>query len=103
MRYFANFRSWRLNNLAARTAFSLIPTTSVGVNGEALASFAKGVWKAICDFSIDLLNAGEIEPGIVAHHWLIRGTSSGQEFLFKGAAIIQVEGDKIDSLGRMLF
>jgi hypothetical protein len=44
-----------------------------------------------------LLNAGEIEPGVVAHHWLARGTSSGKEFSFKGASIIHVEGDKIRS------
>ena len=53
--------------------------TTPGINGEALANYVKGVWKAIPDFSIELLIAGEIEPGVVAHHWLIRGTSSGKE------------------------
>jgi hypothetical protein len=73
------------------------PDTYPGINGEALATFVKGVWEAIPDFSIELLNAGEIEPGVVAHHWLIRGTSSGKEFSLKGASIIHVEGDKIRS------
>jgi hypothetical protein len=27
-------------------------------------------------FSV-VLNAGEIEPGLVAHHWLVRGTNTG--------------------------
>ena len=73
------------------------PDTSPGINGEALANFVKGVWAAIPDFSIELLNGGEIEPGVVAHHWQIRGTNSGKEFSFKGASIIRVEGDKIRS------
>jgi len=44
-----------------------------------------------------LLNGGEIEPGLVAHHWLTKGTSEGKAFSFKGASIIRVEGDKIRS------
>jgi predicted ester cyclase len=74
---------------------------------RSLAAFVKGVWTAIPDFSIEMLNAGEIEPGLVAHHWLIRGTNTGpgadgseptgRSFSFKGASIIQVEGDKIRS------
>jgi predicted ester cyclase len=63
------------------------------------------VWTALPDFHIELLNAGEIDPGLVAHHWLISGTNTGQGIdgsaptgrtvTFKGASIIQVEGDKI--------
>jgi hypothetical protein len=37
---------------------------------------------------IELLNAGQIELGMAAHHWLIQGTNSGNEFSFKGASII---------------
>jgi predicted ester cyclase len=83
------------------------PDTYPGIRGEALAAFVKGVWTAVPDFSIEMLNAGEIEPGLVAHHWLIRGTNTspgadgseptGRSFSFKGASIIQVEGDKIRS------
>jgi hypothetical protein len=73
------------------------PDTAPGINGQALADFVQGVWKAVPDFSIEMLNSGEIEPGVVAHHWLIRGTNSGKEFSFKGASIIHVEGDKIRS------
>jgi hypothetical protein len=28
-------------------------------------------------FSVELLSAGEVEPGLVAHHWLVRGTNTG--------------------------
>jgi uncharacterized protein (TIGR02246 family) len=48
------------------------PDTYPGIGGEALANFVKGVWTAIPDFSIELLNAGEIEPGVVVHHWELR-------------------------------
>ena len=81
------------------------PDTSPGVGGEALANYVKGLWAAVPDFSIELLNAGEIQPGLVAHHWLVRGTDvgpradgskgTGRTFSIKGASIIQLEGDKI--------
>jgi hypothetical protein len=59
------------------------------------------------DFSVELLNAGEIRPGLVAHHWLVRGTNTGpgadgseptgQTMTLQGASIIQLEGEKIRS------
>jgi predicted ester cyclase len=65
------------------------------------------VWTAFPDFSLELLNAGEIEPGVVALHWRVRGTHTvpgvdgsdptGRAVTFKGASIILVEGDKIRS------
>lgn len=83
------------------------PDTYPGIGGEDLANFVKGLWKSVPDFSIELLNAGEIEPGLVAHHWIIRGTdigpradgsqATGRSFSIKGASIIQVEGDRIRS------
>ena len=47
------------------------------VGGEALAEFVKALWTAFPDFHIELLNGGEIEPGLVAIHWLLRGTNTG--------------------------
>jgi len=44
------------------------PDTYPGIGGEALAAFVKGVWTAFPDFSVELLNAGEIEPGLIADH-----------------------------------
>ena len=41
------------------------PDTDPGFNGEALATFVKGVWTAFPDFTIELLNVGEIEAGVV--------------------------------------
>jgi steroid delta-isomerase-like uncharacterized protein len=81
------------------------PDTAPGISGEDLAAFVKGVWTAFPDFSVELLNAGEIEPGLIADHWLVRGTNTGlgadgseptgRSVSFQGASIIRVEGDKI--------
>jgi hypothetical protein len=83
------------------------PDTYPGIGGEALANYVKGVWAAFPDFSIELLNVGEIEPGLVADHWLLRATDvgpradgskgTGRTFSIKGASIVQVEGDKVRS------
>jgi hypothetical protein len=53
----------------------------------------------------DALNAGEIEPNLVAHHWTGTFTvpgpdgskTTGRVISFKGASIVQVDGDKIVS------
>jgi len=83
------------------------PDTYPGIGGEALANYVKGIWTAFPDFSAELLNAGEIQPGLVAHHWLVRGTNTGpgadgseptgRTMTLQGASIIRVEGDKIRS------
>ena len=90
-----------------KTAYFANPDTYPGISGEALAEFVKKVWRAFPDFRIELLNAGEIEPGVVAHRWKITSTNTGQgmdgsaptgrAFTFKGPSIAQVEGDKIVS------
>lgn len=83
------------------------PDTYLGVSGEALAAYAKGLWTAFPDFHLELLNAGEIEPGVIAHHWRTQGTNTGQgadgteptgrAVDLMGASIIRFEGDKIVS------
>jgi hypothetical protein len=54
------------------------PYTHPGIGGEALAEYMKAVWTAFPDFRVEVLNAGEIGPGLVAHHWMIKGTNTGQ-------------------------
>jgi steroid delta-isomerase-like uncharacterized protein len=82
------------------------PHNYPGVGGEALAEFVKALWTAFPDFHIELLNGGEIEPGLVAIHWLLRGTNTGQRIegpptgrsvSISGASISKLEGDKIVS------
>lgn len=74
--------------------------------GEALAEFVTAVWTAFPDLHFELLNFGEIRPGVVATHWSLTGTNSGQwnerpptdrSVSIKGASIIHLEGDKIAS------
>ena len=43
------------------------PETYPGVSGEALAAYVKGLWTAFPDFHLELLNDGEIEPGVLAY------------------------------------
>ena len=82
------------------------PHNYPGLGGEALAEFVTAAWTAFPDFHLELLNIGEIEPGIVAIHWLltctntgqrIEGPATGRSVSIKGASIIQLEGDKIVS------
>jgi steroid delta-isomerase-like uncharacterized protein len=82
------------------------PHTYPGLGGEALAEFMTAVWTAFPDFHLELLNVGEIEPGIVAIHWSltctntgqrIKGPPTGRSVSIKGASIFQLEGDKIAS------
>ena len=90
---------------AGRTAATFPTDTYPGIGGEALAAFVKGVWTAFPDFCVELLNAGEIEPGLIADHWRVRGTNTGpggdgseptgRSVSFQGASIIRIEGDKI--------
>jgi steroid delta-isomerase-like uncharacterized protein len=83
------------------------PDTDPGINGEALATFVKGIWTAFPDFTVEPLKVGEIEAGVVALHWRVRGTNTGpggdggeptgRSVSFQGASIVWLEGDKIRS------
>jgi predicted ester cyclase len=83
------------------------PDTDPGVNGEAFATFAKGLWTAFPDFNVELLTVGEIEAGVAALHWRVSGTNSGpgadeskptgRTVSVQGASIVRLEGDKIRS------
>jgi steroid delta-isomerase-like uncharacterized protein len=82
------------------------PHTHPGIGGEKLAEFAKETWTAFPDLHLELLNVGEIEPGVMAIHWLLTGTNTGQRVegpptgrsvSINGASIIKLEGDKISS------
>jgi hypothetical protein len=83
------------------------PDTDPGINGEALATFVKGIWTAFPDFTVEPLKVGEIEAGVVALHWRVHGTNTGpggyggeptgRSVSFQGASIVRLEGDKIRS------
>jgi hypothetical protein len=74
------------------------PDTYSGVSGEALAEYVKGLRTAFPDFHLETLNAGEIEPGLIAHHWLVKGTNTG-----KGADGTEPTGRAIALKGASIF
>lgn len=83
-------------------------STVQGLTGEAIVNYAKAVWEAFPDMTVELISVSEMGSGQVAHQWLLRGTNSGP--LMDGSAatgrtvpvpgndVIQVEGDKIRSV-----
>jgi predicted ester cyclase len=83
------------------------PFTGEGVTGEAIGTFARGVFAAFPDVSFELIGIGDIGGGLVAFEWLARATNSGpgldgapptgRSVRMPGATFIQVEGDKIRS------
>ena len=53
------------------------PDAGQGLTGEAIGTYAKGVWAAFPDMTLELVSVRETGPGQVAHQWLLRGTHSG--------------------------
>ena len=43
--------------------------------------YMKAVWTAFPDFRVEVHNSGEIGPGLVAHHWMIKGTNTGRGWM----------------------
>jgi steroid delta-isomerase-like uncharacterized protein len=84
------------------------PDTGQALIGEAIATFAKGVWAAFPDFSTELISIGESGGGLVTYRWVMRGTNTGpgldgspptgRPLTLTGATFVQVEGEKIRSV-----
>ena len=83
------------------------PAGGPGLKGEALASFARGLWQVFPDLSFELVCAAETAPDRVAAAWRLRGThtdpgsdpvSFGDQLTLAGQNFIEVEGDKIRSV-----
>jgi steroid delta-isomerase-like uncharacterized protein len=84
------------------------PDTGQALIGQAIATFAKGVWAAFPDFSTELISIGESGGGLVTYQWVMRGTNTGpgldgspptgRPLTLTGATFVQVEGEKIRSV-----
>jgi hypothetical protein len=48
-----------------------------GLTGKAITNYAKAVWAAYPDASVELITAGDAGAGLVAVQWVMRGTNSG--------------------------
>jgi hypothetical protein len=83
------------------------PRAGKGLMGKAIANYAKAVWTAYPDASVELITVGDTGGGLVALQWVLRGTntgtlpdgtaSTGRTSTLPGATFTQVGGDKIRS------
>jgi steroid delta-isomerase-like uncharacterized protein len=83
------------------------PRAGKGLTGKAIANYAKAVWAAYPDASVELITVGDTGGGLVAVQWVLRGTNTGtlpdgtpatgRTITLPGASFTQVEGDKIRS------
>ena len=83
------------------------PSAGQGLRGEAIASYAKGLWAAFPDLSFETVSASDNGAGLVAAQWMMHGTNTGsmrglpptgRSVTVPGADFIQVEGDRILSV-----
>jgi steroid delta-isomerase-like uncharacterized protein len=66
------------------------------LTGQAIANYAKAVWEAYPDASIELITIADTGRGLVAAQWVLRGTTpTGRTITLPGASFAQVKGDKI--------
>jgi len=66
--------------------------------GERIANYAKAVWAAYPDASVELITVADTGGGLVAAQWVLRGTTpTGRTVSLPGASFTQVEGDTIRS------
>jgi steroid delta-isomerase-like uncharacterized protein len=83
------------------------PRAGKGLTGKAIANYAKAVWAAYPDASVELITVGDTGGGLVAVQWVLHGTNTGtlpdgtpatgRTITLPGASFTQVEGDKIRS------
>jgi steroid delta-isomerase-like uncharacterized protein len=108
-----NFKSWNRHDAdAINTAYAegdtyRTPRMGQALTGSAIGEYAKSVWKAFPDASLELISIGDTGGGLVAIQWMLHGTHtgplmdgtppSGRKVSYSGASFVQVEGDKIRS------
>jgi steroid delta-isomerase-like uncharacterized protein len=64
--------------------------------GKAIVNYAKAVWAAYPDASVELITIADTGRGLVAAQWVLRGTTpTGRTVTLPGASFTQVNGDKI--------
>ena len=90
---------------ASRRKIDGIPWTAL--TGQAIGDFAKSVWAAYPDASLEIISRGDTGGGLVATQLIIHGTHTGpfmdgtpptgRTVAYPGASFVQVEGDKIRS------
>ena len=83
------------------------PRKGHDLTGQAIGDFAKSVWVAFPDASLEIVRIGVTGGGLFAIQWMLHGTHTGplmdgtpptgRKVSYPGAFFVQVEGDKIRS------
>src|SRR3984893_5483502 len=108
-----NLNSWNRHDadaiVAAYAKGGTYRTPRMGhpLTGQAIGDFAKSVWVAFPDASLEIISIGDTGGGLVAIQWILHGTHTGpsmdgtpptgRKVSYPGASFVQVEGDKIRS------
>ena len=53
------------------------PRAGKGLTGKTIINYAKAVWAAYSDASVELITVGDTGGGLVALQWVLRGTNTG--------------------------
>ena len=83
------------------------PRLAHPLTGKAIGDFAKSVWAAYPDMSLEIISRGDTGEGLVASQLVLHGTHTGPYFdgspptgrtvAYPIASFAQIEGDKIRS------
>ena len=81
------------------------PRAGEALTGKAISDYAKAVFRAYPDVSLEIISSGDTGGGLVATRWVLHGTHTGPYFdgspptgrtvILPGASFTQVEGNKI--------
>ena len=90
-----NFNSWNRHDadaiVAAYAEGGTYRTPSMGhpLTGQAIGDFAKSVWVAFPDASLEIISIGDTGGGLIAIQWMLHGTHTGIGDTGGGLAAIQ--------------
>ena len=109
----SQFNSWNRHDADAIVAAYAkggtyrTPRVDHDLTGQAIGDFAKSVWTAFPDASLEVISVGDTGGGLVAIQWILHGSHTGplmdgtpptgRTVAYPGASFTQVEGDKIRS------
>jgi steroid delta-isomerase-like uncharacterized protein len=83
------------------------PSAGKGLEGNAIAAYAEGLWATFPDLSFEIISVGHMGADMVAAQWLMRGTNTGplqnlpptgRTVEVPGADFIVVQGDQLRSV-----
>ena len=107
----ASFDAWNSHDADAILALYAdggtysAPRAGKELTGKAIGNYAKAVWTAYPDMSIEIISRGDTGGGLIASQWVLHGTHNGPYFdgtpptgrtlTLPGASFTQVENGKI--------